>query len=197
MSLRGNQRLNFDNLIRYSDRKLDVEMHDCSVTLAQVESQIESDTIELSAISEQEREADKQESETSLHERDIQDNLKSRQLTDEQGVVKERLKVLHENLLKFDQTSIKAKLEEYQAAYESLVGEVCYLHSVIILIHKRAGLVGELKQLEVQHKSQVNELNTDYKTVELDYDTLHKTLTTQTFSNQDLEKYIKALDKYF
>lgn len=64
-----------------------------------------------------------------------------------------------------------------------------------IITLKRAGLIGELKQLEVQYKGLANELRDDYNDVEENYDSLHKKLAAETYSNQDLEKYVHALDQ--
>lgn len=58
-------------------------------------------------------------------------------------------------------------------------------------------MIGELKQLEVQQKGLDHDLEIDYLDADLKFENAQKKLNTETFSNQDLEKYAKALDAYF
>lgn len=63
------------------------------------------------------------------------------------------------------------------------------MHSI-----KRAGLQGEIKQIEDQIKRMQSELTSDYSDVEKQYNQQFVKVKTVQVALSDIDKYIKALD---
>lgn len=99
-------------------------MNDCSVILEEIDTRMDEHYKTLAKIGEQQRETDKQASETHLFERDIQDNQKCRRMMSELSSIEEKLASQSKSLAGFNQTSIKTKFNQYNDQYDALVGEV-------------------------------------------------------------------------
>ncbi|KAJ3067708.1 DNA repair protein rad50, partial [Quaeritorhiza haematococci] len=128
----------------------------------------------------------KQVSEVQVIQRNVDDNLKYRRMRREVKECEERIKELGEEARKVKRAmggsgGISVLYKRLKDRHEELVGE-------------RAGLVGELKQLEEQGRQYVKELNSDYNEIDEKYRQCCVKVKTGELAHTDLDKYSKALD---
>ena len=124
----------------------------------------------------------KQRSEVQVLQRTIDDNLKYRKLGQDLTALGRKCISLKSQIEAFDSRSIEAQYNLLKKNHADLVGE-------------RAGLVGELKQLQEQSKRLDMELSTDYKDIEGSFKNQLVLVKTESMAVDDLEKYSGALDK--
>jgi hypothetical protein len=111
-------------IFRYASKRIEDKLKECTEILKEIEQRILENNVKLNSIADLQRDSDKQVSETSLLERDIQDNQKARQSSREIICLDGKLEELKAALLRFDHKSIRTKYSELQTRYDELVGEV-------------------------------------------------------------------------
>jgi DNA repair protein RAD50 len=124
----------------------------------------------------------KQSSEIQMMERNIQDNLKHRELLKRGQDLESRVSALKSRLGSFDRSNSMIQLNRQQLRRSDLMGE-------------RSGLLGEIKQLEDQLVRLHRELELDYLNVESNYREQFIRTSAMMVGIDDLEKYGKALDQ--
>ncbi|KAJ3282661.1 DNA repair protein rad50 [Borealophlyctis nickersoniae] len=113
--------------------------------------------------------------------REIQDNQKYRKLRKESKAKEAKISQLKEQVKGHDRDSITAQHEKLSKKLGRLSEE-------------KAGLLGEIKQMQSQSAQLKRDLNSDYKNVEDKYREELIKLKTEEMAHIDLEKYAKALD---
>ncbi|VBB88104.1 Subunit of MRX complex with Mre11p and Xrs2p, putative [Yarrowia lipolytica] len=115
------------------------------------------------------------------HQRNLQDNLEVRRLTNEMSQIEGRIREL-------DETKAVRDRDEYQQKSQQLRSQ----HSAYS--SKHAGLLGEMRQMDDQLRNLNVELKSEFLDVHEKYRKALILLKTTTVANEDLGKYGKALD---
>ena len=121
-------------------------------------------------------------SEIQVLERNIQDNFQYRRIQKEVSTKVTEISELERNRGSFDVSAHQSLMKRLKEEQEKASAE-------------RAGLQGEVRQLEIQKTQLERELDTDYKDIEEKYRSQLIKLKTLELANTDLETYAKALDR--
>ena len=166
---------------RYIDDNGAEKLKQCNSSIKSLESRLDTTRRNLTAANREIQSNSQKLSEVLVVQRRIDDNLKLRQFKKELLAAENNTNDLVTEINTYDSVSIAETYRKNQKHFESLLGE-------------RAGLVGELKQLEEQIKRLKHELTSDYKDIDQQYVDHNLELRTKTLSNSDLDVYSKALD---
>ncbi|KAI9483092.1 MAG: AAA domain-containing protein [Benjaminiella poitrasii] len=123
---------------------------------------------------------EKDEAERRGVERDLQDQIKYREMQIELENCEDKLKHLNEKLGDYDVNTIKQKLVKAKNDGSEL-------------LDKRGSIRGEIVQMRDQIRRYESELSTDYANVDGRYGQLFLDVRTNEIANSDLEKYTKIL----
>ncbi|BFZ64098.1 DNA repair protein rad50 [Saitoella coloradoensis] len=119
--------------------------------------------------------------ETKTYERNISDNLRARRMERDLRTLSERIYDLESKNAEQDRDRYQEQVRRLKIRYDKLFAE-------------RAGLMGEVKQLDDQLKRYQREYDLEYKDAHANYRKQHIKVKTMTAANEDLAKYGKALD---
>ncbi|KAI7908021.1 uncharacterized protein BX663DRAFT_17763 [Cokeromyces recurvatus] len=159
-----------------NNEKIDVlkrEMTDMEKLINETSEQIMKIEDKLSII-------EKDEAERRGIERDLQDQIKYREIQAELNQCEEKLSRMDEKLGDYDINKIKQDLNEAKNDESEL-------------LDKRGSIRGEIVQMRDQIKRYEHELSTDYSDVDGRYGRLFLDVRTNEIANNDLEKYTKIL----
>lgn len=124
----------------------------------------------------------KEAAEVQIRERCIRDNLRLRELGERENVLRTQLESRLGRLQGFDRSTLQLSHSKAQMKESDLMGE-------------RAGLVGELRQLEESALRFRNEITGDYAHVTADWQKQTIRVQALNLGSDDLEKYSRALDQ--
>ncbi|KAJ3051631.1 DNA repair protein rad50 [Rhizophlyctis rosea] len=172
----------FDKEIeRYIRENKEEQYRRCNDAIDNYDRQIKQRKNEIESISKQIENVKTQITDADNIKRQIYDNLKYRKLKREGEQLEDRIATVRVEVGRYDLGSLQTQHQRVKKKHEDLVSE-------------RAGLIGELKQMQQQCKSLERDLRTDYKDVDEQYRDHLIALKTEEMANLDLEKYAKALD---
>ncbi|KAJ3042473.1 DNA repair protein rad50 [Rhizophlyctis rosea] len=166
---------------RYIREKKEEQYRKCESTIESLEGRIAAHKQEIENLAKKVDEFKEQISNTEGIKRQINDNLRYRKLKRRSEELSATIDLLRDDVRRFNAGNLTRELERAKGKQGKLMEE-------------RAGLVGELKQMQQQAKTMDRELRTDYKDIEEKYRDYHNMLKTDELANGDMEKYVKALD---
>lgn len=137
---------------------------------------------ELQAHQQQASRSTKEAAEVQIRERCIRDNLRIRELSERENSLSTQLESRQSRLQGIDRGTLQSSHARAQLKRSDLMGE-------------RAGLVGELRQLEESASRFRNELTGDYANVTSDWQGQVIRVQALTLGSDDIEKYSRALDQ--
>lgn len=170
-----------DLVTQYETSNGKEKLEECRSLVAALEEKINKIDQELEGNEFELKKAEKALMDLSSHERLLKDNLKLVEMEKEIQVKRERVEELElENAesekIKFEEQTQQLRQQEAQLSSE------------------RAGVLGEMRQLNDQLVNVTTQLERDYQTTATDYKKSLLQLETTTLVNEDLAKYAKALD---
>lgn len=168
-------------ILQYEQEQGKNKLEECQHLVSTLDEQIKSIENAIEQYDSELKKAEKSLSGLNVHERLLKDNLKLLEMEKDIEVKRERI----EELEKENADAEKVKFEE-QA--QSLRQEEANISS------ERAGIYGEIRQLDDQLSNVTTQLNRDYKTTVEDYKKSLLKLQTTVVANDDLGKYSRALD---
>jgi DNA repair protein RAD50 len=150
---------------RFVDSGGEQRLRECKKRLSELDSMVSVKSKEEKSISDEIFDTRKQLSEVKVIERRIHDNLKLRGMQHELDELNVKLTSLKKDLSVFDKKSMTDRYNELTVKHDQLIREV----NCLVNWWQRAGLVGEVKQMEDQEVSLADELDTDYKDIDQIY----------------------------
>ncbi|KAI8052552.1 P-loop containing nucleoside triphosphate hydrolase protein [Syncephalis plumigaleata] len=171
-----------ESLERYSVEGGQKEIRLCESEITRVDERTEEIGRQINDIIKQIHDVDKQAAEMSKIERNIYDNIRSRTLVKEHEKRQQQIQELKQECAHYDHVS-------YSQRQQSLKEQQSKLN------RERAGLEGEVKQMQDQVVRLRHELNTDYKNIEQTHKQQFVKVKTTELAVQDMETYSKALDQ--
>lgn len=157
------------------------ELQKSSKRVAEVKVKVNEYEASLSSITESISQRQNQNSNLKTAERNIDDNLRLRRVKNEIGKLEAQIQSLTARNAERDREQYMLDSRRLKDKYSALVTE-------------RAGLLGEITQLDNTLKNHQKELTTEYKDADEVYRTHLIKVRTMEKANEDLEKYGKALD---
>lgn len=168
-------------VVRYETSGGKEKLDSTQILISTLEEQIERVEKEIEEIDKELKEAEKALLDLSAHERLLKDNLKLKEMQIDIEAKRERIAELEE----MNADAERIKFEEQIAFIRQEEAKVA---------SNRAGIYGEMKQLDDQLRNVTTQLERDYKTTTEDYRKELLTLQARILINDDLAKYAKALD---
>ena len=151
-------------------------------TISDCEDKITKAQTELQLHQQQASRSTKEAAEVQIKERCIRDNLRLRELGEREKALQSQLETRMGRLQGIDRTTLQMNHSRAQMKKSDLMGE-------------RAGLVGELRQLEESANRFRNELTGEYAHVTADWQKQVIRVQALNLGSDDLEKYSRALDQ--
>lgn len=158
------------------------ELAELERSIASIESKITMAQEELQDLQANASKSSKEAAEVQLKERTLRDNLRVKELEGRIQQIEAQLSIRQERLHGIDRNTLQLNHSKAQMKKSDLMGE-------------RAGLVGELRQLEENSGRLRSELDGDYAHVMVDWQKQMIKVKAIQLGSDDLEKYSKALDQ--
>ncbi|KAI8641195.1 hypothetical protein BD408DRAFT_219411 [Parasitella parasitica] len=149
------------------------EMTDLNKSTADIKRQIANINEKLAII-------EKDEAERRGIERDLQDQIKYRDMKDQLAKCEQELACANQRQNQVDVTALQAELQRARNEQSDLVD-------------KRGSIRGEIVQMRDQSRRYDHELRTDYANVDSRYGKLYIDVKTKELASEDLEKYSRVL----
>ncbi|KAJ3220353.1 DNA repair protein rad50 [Dinochytrium kinnereticum] len=169
------------DLLRASSVNPEEKLVDCERKTESCKTEIESCKKEITKLKEKIANINQDHAEISLMLRNVQDNLKLRQLQQELKTQEQQAIRLKRDIANLNGEETERTLKRLTGRYETLCNEL-------------AVLSGEAKQMEIQISRLRNEIEKDYKDVFSRYVNQAVQVKAETMANDDLDKYSKALE---
>ncbi|KAJ3113687.1 DNA repair protein rad50 [Phlyctochytrium bullatum] len=150
----------------------------CESEIAAINNDMKGIRAEVNALREKVSAISEKHSELSLSIRNIQDNIKIRQLADEKKILDRKILKLRNDLAMIDSGDIEEKLKKATSMYERYCNE----------------LKGEVNQMQLQATKTRTEIEKDYNDATKKYINKLALVKAETLASEDLEKYAKALE---
>lgn len=150
-------------------------------SIAELESRIAAAQAALSSIRENSAASARRMAQVQVIERNVRDNLRYREMNRSLDSLKSSLELHLKEVARIDPSDYQSQLNALKTQQSSIMSQ-------------RAGLLGEIKQLEDQLFRLGKELDSDYHDVEENYRNQFIRVKTSEMVCDDLDKYAKALD---
>ncbi|KAI8067619.1 uncharacterized protein B0P05DRAFT_200286 [Gilbertella persicaria] len=168
------------NLNKSANETSSQRVHAVKKEISDLQTMIQKTKEDMTRVDEKLAIIEKDEAERRGVERDLQDQIKYREMSVELAQCEQDLKELEDKLAEFDRETAARDLARLHAEESQL-------------IDKRGSLRGELGQMRDQIKRYNAELTRDYDNVDGRYGKLFIDVKTHELANGDLEKYAKVL----
>ncbi|KAI8848971.1 P-loop containing nucleoside triphosphate hydrolase protein [Chytridium lagenaria] len=169
------------DILRSSASNPESALNECERNIEMCRKEMDSIKQEISRLKDKVSTINQDHAEISLMLRNVQDNIKLRQLQKDLVSKGEQIDRLRRDIAVYNGQASERKLKTLTGKYEVLCNEL-------------AALSGEVKQMELQLSRFRSELDKDYKDVFTRYIEQAVQVKAETLANEDLDKYSKALE---